>query len=260
MGAQEGNVITFYDIPSRAPSGTWSPNAWKTRFALGFKGVPHKTQWVEFPDVAQTIKAINGAPTSKLPDGSDFYTLPVISDPNVPGKTPTVISDSWNIALYLDKHFPSAPLLIPPGTAILQEIYTEKVEELFLAPAAGLIVSLVPSVLNEGSLDYFIKTREFVFGKKLEELAPVGPVRDAALKGLEANLGKIAGLLDKYGEGREQLFIAGDEAIYADLLFAAFLEWIKIVAEKEVWSHIKTWHGGRWERFLTTVEQKYGQL
>ncbi|KZT33384.1 hypothetical protein SISSUDRAFT_993108 [Sistotremastrum suecicum HHB10207 ss-3] len=255
--------ITLYDIPSRnaAYGNTWSPNMWKTRYALNFKGLPHKTSWVAFPDVAEKMKSIGAPPSDKAADGSPIYTCPTLSDPNPSSSSPALITDSWLIALYLDKTYPSASAtLFPASTALLQETWIEKYETLAIGPVEELLVGLVSKQLSDASIPYFVETREKAFGKPIDAFCPPGPERDAALAAMQEGLGKVAELLDKNGDGGEKLFCTGDEPVYADLVFASSLIWIKIVAEEEVWSKVKSWHGGRWERLLDAVHEKYGKV
>ncbi|RDB26472.1 Glutathione S-transferase-like protein ustS [Hypsizygus marmoreus] len=98
------NVITFYDIPSTLPGKAWSANTWKTRYSLNFKGLPYKTVWVEYPDIAELSKKLGIAPTNEGPNGPN-YTLPAIYDPT----TGTALAESIAIAEYLDKTYPDTP-------------------------------------------------------------------------------------------------------------------------------------------------------
>ena len=80
------------------------------RFILGYKNLPFDTVWLAIPDVAPTLKEIGASP-NKLPDGSERYTVPTLSDPN----TGAIVTDSWVIAEYLDKTYPEKPIF-PPGS------------------------------------------------------------------------------------------------------------------------------------------------
>lgn len=73
--------------------------------SLQLKGIPFKTEWVEYPDIEPLCKRIGALPTSKKTDGRDHYTLPTIFDPS----TGRAISDSLPIALYLDQTYPDSP-------------------------------------------------------------------------------------------------------------------------------------------------------
>jgi hypothetical protein len=125
--------ILFYDIPSRLPvkDRAWSPNTWKIRqrtssvsfmhrsanytlprWTLNYKQLSYKTVWVEYPDIEALSLEIGAEPAHKRENGDPYYTLPIIKDPN----TDKIISDSHNIALYLDETYPERQVM-PKGTA-----------------------------------------------------------------------------------------------------------------------------------------------
>ncbi|THU78683.1 hypothetical protein K435DRAFT_786154 [Dendrothele bispora CBS 962.96] len=62
----DGKTLVFFDIPSKI--GAWSPNTWKTRYSLNYKGIPYKTVWVESPDIAKTLKDLVIAAYMTQPD------------------------------------------------------------------------------------------------------------------------------------------------------------------------------------------------
>ncbi|TFY51247.1 hypothetical protein EVJ58_g10668, partial [Rhodofomes roseus] len=104
MATSETDVIILYDIPSTVPGNAWSANTWKTRFALNYKGIPYRTQWVEYPDIAPLLTSLGVSPNT--PSTWTFpYTLPAIYDP----RTRTVLMDSIKIARYLDETYPDTP-------------------------------------------------------------------------------------------------------------------------------------------------------
>lgn len=76
------------------------------RFALNIKGLPYRTEWVEYPDIAPLIKSFGLPPNlnSYMP-----YTLPTIYDP----RTKRAIMDSMEIAKYLDDEYPETPAVLP---------------------------------------------------------------------------------------------------------------------------------------------------
>jgi hypothetical protein len=83
---------------------------------LDFKGVPYKTEWVEWPNIKTVYEKHGIEATSFNPDGSPRYTMPVIHAPS----TGITISDSFVIAKYLDKTHPT-PQIFPHHTQGLQE-------------------------------------------------------------------------------------------------------------------------------------------
>ncbi|KZT27480.1 hypothetical protein NEOLEDRAFT_145299 [Neolentinus lepideus HHB14362 ss-1] len=242
------DIIIFYDIPSVNGTG-WSPNTWKTRLALNFKGVPYKTVWVEYPDIEALSKEIGAAPTGVKGDGSPSYTLPTIYDP----KTKKVISDSQDIAEYLDATYPSGPTLFPKGTLALQIAF----QEAFTTTALG---SLFPpllqesiTILNEKSAVYFRQTREATYGKKLEEFSPYGAGRNEHWAKVRAGFSTVAGWIKKSGG----VFVLGDSPSYADLSVAAFLVWVRSVrgADSADYKAIQAWDDGFWGTYLALLDK-----
>jgi glutathione S-transferase len=96
---------------------------------LHYKRIPYTTERVEFTDLVALSKQLGAQPTSKRPDGSDAYTLPIIKDL----KTGQVVSDSFNIAKHLDEKYPERPL-VPAGT---EETQTAFIASLF--PTIGVV-------------------------------------------------------------------------------------------------------------------------
>ncbi|KAF8555991.1 hypothetical protein OG21DRAFT_1410007 [Imleria badia] len=236
--------IIFYDIPSKLGINAWSPNTWKTRYALNIKGVPYKTEWVEYPDIEALAKKIGALPTSTRADGTPYYTLPIINDPN----TGKVIADSFLIAEYLDATYPDGNTLFPPGTKPLVAAF----EGGIVSALGGIgLLQLAVScyVLNPSSAEYFRRTREAKFGQKIEEFSPEGPKRDADIAKGKEGFDAIDGWLAK-SEGK---FVLGDTISYADGVLAGWLTWIKIT--NAIWKDVATWHNGRWATYLENVEK-----
>ncbi|PIL22626.1 hypothetical protein GSI_15317 [Ganoderma sinense ZZ0214-1] len=239
--------ILFYDIPSHVRGCVWSPNTWKTRYSLNYKGLPYTTVWVEYPDIAPLSKKIGAAPTDKAPDGTPQYTLPAIYDPN----TKTTVSDSAVIARYLDKTYPDKPTLIPPEADALHAAFNEAFRAALMPDLLQIMLPATHAQLRAKSDKYFRATRETRFGAKLEEFAPVGSEkRERHWKGIEQALDTFAQWLS--AGGQEKLFFLGDRISYADMTVAGFLVWIKIVLgeDSKEWQDVLKWNDGRWARFM----------
>ncbi|KAI0956459.1 hypothetical protein AcV7_006859 [Taiwanofungus camphoratus] len=245
------DVITLYDIPGNCTrDGAWSPNTWKTRFALSYKGLHYKTVWVEYPDIASVCKEIGAAPTGTREDGSLLYTLPVIYDP----LTKKSISESGRIARYLDKTYPDTPVLIPAGTDAFHAAFQDALHLMVEVHLSPLMIPSVASQLNPASAVYFRRTREERVGK-LEELSPPGPIRERRWKQVEDGFAKIAAWMSMQDE--EKPFIMGDSVCCADFSIASLLVWIRRVlgSDGPEWAAVKTWNGGKWGRFMENFEK-----
>ncbi|KAJ7492031.1 hypothetical protein FB451DRAFT_1021747 [Mycena latifolia] len=241
------SLITLYDIDSSVPGRAWSPNTAKARYALNFKGLPFKTVWVEHPDIEAVCKKIGAKPTSP---GGLQYTLPVIHDPS----TDTVVSDSIEIARYLDATYPDRPRLIPVGTAALHYAFTDA-HAATLGPLYAYALPATLPILHPVGQDYFRRTREeLVFGgRRLEDVMPTGEAHVAMWQKVKDGLGVVDGWISKNGESSR--FVMGDEMCYADITVGGYLRWAKLVLGRELWEEIMGWHGGRWSNLMSALEK-----
>ena len=218
---------------------------------MNYKRIPYTTRWVEYPDVEGVLKEIGGKPTSKRADGRDLYTLPAIYD----AETKKVITESMDIAVYLDETFPDSPRLIPEGARAAVKLVDLTYMEKVVGPLLPLMLPAVCYKLNPASFEYFRTTREASFKKKLEEFAPVGPVRDEGWAAVKRGLSVFASLYARNGEGKE--FFFANTFSYADAIVLGWIIWVKIVlgAENEEWKAVASWNGGKWARLLEITKE-----
>ncbi|TFY71088.1 hypothetical protein EVG20_g1915 [Dentipellis fragilis] len=245
-------TLTFYDIPGNAsPTKAWTPNPWKGRLALTMKGLPHRTVWVEYPDIADVCKKLGAQPTGTR-GGQPLYTLPVLEDPN----TGAITSESFSIAEYLDATYPDTLQLIPKGTKALQimfrDVFEEKVFRMMLETQALGIVAL----LSPESSVYWREKVGAAFGKKLEDLLPDDHAKEErwnqALQGLS--------ILDKWANQNESgPFIMGESPSFADVVLAAHLIWLETLAggDSKEWKSVMEADGGRWARLNDEFRKWY---
>ncbi|KAK7682716.1 hypothetical protein QCA50_014099 [Cerrena zonata] len=248
--------IVLYDIPGRNPKyPAWSPSTWRTRYALAFKGLPFRTEWIEYPDIEPTCKKLGAKHTRTRLDGTPVYTVPVISDPN----TETAVEDSLNIAKYLDMTYPDTPRLFPDNTFVLHSAFTEFLEPITRSFVPNTILAVCDN-FSPISAEYFRRVQEQTFGVVLEDLVP-SDEESKMNKWNEARDGfdKIAGWFEKSGNNGS--FVMGDTITYADIDLVSRLIWVKIVMgeESEAWVRIAQWNGGRWQQHLKLM-QKYENL
>lgn len=212
-----------------------------SRYTLNLKGLAYKTEWVEYPDIEALCKKIGAAPTGKWPDGTDYYSLPVIYDPS----TKKVVSDSFAIARYLDETYPTTPTLVPAGTAALQTLFLSWAWDAIGLPTFALGAATLCKGLNPASQTYFREKRERQIGAPLEALASAPEEKLAALEG---NLEKLKGFIEANGEGKTA-FLGGDNVTFADIQVAAFLLTVRLVVP-ETWAKISKFQGGKWAQLL----------
>ncbi|KAI0058412.1 hypothetical protein BV25DRAFT_1830060 [Artomyces pyxidatus] len=240
------NVITLYDIPGTAAVDVaWSPNVWRARYVLHIKGLAYKTVWVEYPDIEPTLKKI-GAPPTSMREGAPLYTLPVIHDP----ATGRIVTDSLQIALYLDAQYPSTPQLLPPASralqiALLETFVTPRVRP----PTLKLVIYATASQLNSQSEAFYHRTRaERVPGYSgtLENVARDPEVRQALLKELAAAIGELGRWKGDYP------FLGGLNVSYVDAVIAAMLKWFRTVGDRTEWETVRGEIANEWDGLLQT--------
>ncbi|KAJ7904991.1 hypothetical protein B0H13DRAFT_2274571 [Mycena leptocephala] len=217
--------IILYDIPSKAPGCAWSPNTWKIRYALNFKGLAYKTVWIEYPDIMDLCKLIGAEPTMIRKNGTPYYSLPVIQDPKTGKKTFMVAYDAA----------------------------TE--------PLTSYIMPAVAKILRPKSEEYFVRTREVSFGKKLVDMMPTGEAHKLAWKEVESGFGKVDRWLNE-GPNEGAPFVMGDQISFSDFMIAGELQWcLKAFGEdSELWKDMMVWHGGRWAKLFNNLKKYEGPL
>ncbi len=195
--------LTLYELWG-AEDKRFSPFCWRTRMALAHKGLlPDEIVPVGFTEKEKI--AFSG---QKL--------VPVIIDN---GKA---VSDSWDIACYLEDTYPEYPALFGCGAA--------RGEALFINSWATrvLIVELFPMVVKdifdhvrEEDREHFRKTREKWLKGPLEE---VQATRDARLEPFRKRLDVL-----RYTLGKEP-FICGETPAYADYIVFGAFQWARCVS------------------------------
>ncbi|KIY67226.1 hypothetical protein CYLTODRAFT_454635 [Cylindrobasidium torrendii FP15055 ss-10] len=240
-------MLTLFDIPSKRPHKAWSPNTWKARYCLNFKRLPYQTEWVEYPDIAALYETRGIPPCERKPDGSPYYTLPLLHD----SASGVYISGTLAIAEYLEEQYPGAPTLFPEParvralvSALDSAVQTDVLALKFIIPRAY-------GILNERSAVFFRETREKRFGCAIEEIEPQGAKKAEAWGSAREGLDGYAVTFYPHG----QRFMLGDSLTYADIFMAGRLKWAQVVfgEDSEEWKEMRTWSGGRWARLLDSL-------
>ncbi|OCL06103.1 hypothetical protein AOQ84DRAFT_390428 [Glonium stellatum] len=207
----------LYDLPSKDRNACWSLNPWKTRLLLNYKGIDYKTEWLEYPDVAPTLKSFGLPPND--PNASGYfadYTIPTMRiDSN------TYVMDSAKIAVELEKRYPSPSVYLDsPIVSQAQQVVTNIQKAL----TPNLIPKAPGNLLNERSKEYFERTREVRFGMPLSQMEKDkgGETPWAAAK---QPIQELADLLKEQGGP----FFLGKTVSYADFILVAFLHFLKRV-------------------------------
>ncbi|QRV89959.1 glutathione S-transferase [Ceratobasidium sp. AG-Ba] len=247
MAATPENPIIFYDIVAKDGS-YWTPNTFKTRLTLNYKGLPYRVEWVKIEDVEPLMKEMGVPPTSKT---YPHYTLPMIADPSSePDGKPTLVSESFRIAEYLDEKYPAPeyPIVIPPGTRALQKIFVEQyAPSIAMAPMPAIASGLPAAVLDEASTEYMYRTR----GR--ETFNPIS--EETSAKILAEAREKWEAFALTIGDGP---WITGDTVTFADFFIAGWLFFGRRISggdEGKLWKEVSTWQDGKWAEYWKRIEE-----
>ncbi len=193
----------LYELAAADETLRFSPFCWRIKLALAHKNLEYETIPWHFTDKA-AIAFSGGDKVPVLVDGDH------------------VVSDSQNIAAYLDETYPNEPPLYgdEPVRALTNFIrnWSERVLQAALVPI--LIPDIFPQ-LAERDKAYFRQTREARLGCTIEELATRRP---AAIATYQATLAPLLATL------RDQKFIAGEAPGYADHIVFGALQWARLMS------------------------------
>jgi glutathione S-transferase len=248
-----------------------SPNPWKARLALNFKGVAYSTSWVALPDIPRVRSGLLKLPACrKFADGSDYFTLPVIEDP----ATGARVGDSFDIAVYLQKTYPGSGAdggdLFPPQT--LDYTFAH---DGFLIPLSDCRDSEFPEYARFNvNVDAAFTTHVqlgvhgFPFDPATEEAtkaifvqrAGVGSWEDFALVGearekvKESFRNMLGGLARLFSRDTSGPFLLGTRASYADFIVGGWLRMNSVILPESEWEEVRSWHGGVFGRLHDALE------
>ena len=217
--------LILYDLAGADAALRFSPHCWKTHMALAHKGLSANTVPWRFTE--KEAIAFSG---QKL--------VPVL----VHGEH--VVSDSWQIACYLEDAFPDRPSLFGADAARSLSLFVNAWADTTLVPVlARLLLPEIHGLIHEKDKDYFRATREKRFGR-LEDLpaAYADRIADlrAALLPLRQTLGK-------------QPYVAGSQAGYADYVVFGMFMWARCTSPLELLAADDPVHAWR-ERLLDAFD------
>jgi len=215
------------------------------RFTLSYKSLPFVTVWVEYSEIATVMKSI-GAKQNKRTDGSDAYTVPVVSDPN----TGALITDSLEIASYLEKTYPEKPIFPHNSEALIRAFDSAYMG--LIIPAMKFVFGRTVEILSPASAKFFIEARLKDFKLPWAEFLSEGPKLEAEWQLLESGYNTVYEWYQK-SNGK---WIMGDTFSYADIIVACWLLAFKRVLTEDEWARISSWNGGKWAQVLADVEQE----
>ncbi|MBD0415762.1 glutathione S-transferase family protein [Oryzicola mucosus] len=196
-------TILMYDLVGKDASRPFSPHCWKTTMALAHKGLDYERVPTRFLDVPAV-------------EGGASKTIPVIRDGE------TILSDSFAIALYLEKTYPDRPSLFggPGGEAMAR--FVERWSQATIHPYVSIVAVVdINAMQDDENTKYFRASREANFKKTLEE---VTAGREAGLAAFRTSLAPLRSMLSY------QPFIGGETPLFADYIVFGAFQWGRIVS------------------------------
>jgi len=200
-------ALEMFDLAADNDSVRFSPYCWRIRMALAHKGLDVRTMPVRFTEKDKI--AFSG---QKL--------VPVLRDGD------TVVHDSWDIALYLDRTYPERPRLIDVPQALgVTNFVRSWAQTALTIPVFKTIILDLFNGLAEKDKDYFRSSREERFGMPLEKFALPAAEGRAAVKQALAPARDVL---------RQQPFFCGAAPAFADYIVFGVFMWARSASPTDV--------------------------
>lgn len=196
-------MILLYELVGADERKPFSPHCWKAAMAIRHKGLDFRSVPTRFLDVPKV-------------EGGASKIVPVIRDGE------HVVSDSFAIALHLEKAYPDRPTLFggPGGEAMARfvERWSQTTLHLYLGTAA---ITDIHALQDEANAAYFRRSREERFGKPLEAVAAD---REQRLEAFRKSLDPLRTTFWR------QPFIGGASPLFPDYIVFGALQWVRVAS------------------------------
>ena len=197
----------LYALSGTDTSRPFSPHVWKTKLSLAHKGLTFDIAPVGFTEIP------------RLEQGATKI-VPLLRDGE------KLVSDSFDIALYLEEAYPDRPPLFSGEGGKAMARFVEGWSQTTLHPAIGRIAIMdIHDSLDPIDRAYFRASREERFGRPLEAVAEAGR---GDLETFSAKLEPIRHML------KFQPFLGGDGPLFADYIVFGALQWARIASPRRL--------------------------
>lgn len=197
-------MILLFELCGAQEDICFSPFVWRIKLMLAHKDIPYHSKTVTFVDKAAL-------------EGSGVKTVPVIKHD---GKW---VSESLEIARYLDKNFPDNNLFETPLAAQQAVLINNWVDRNIVMPMFPMVVTDIYDALDAANKEYFKETREpRLGGRKIEDMRAG---REELRSAFKANLGPLESML------QASPYLSGPQPAFVDYCVMGSLMWPHIVSD-----------------------------
>ena len=196
-------TIQLYELVGR-DDRRFSPYCWRTRMSLEHKRLAYQTVPVRFTD--KDVIAFSGQ-----------ERVPVIRDGE------NVISDSWDIAEYLEAQYPDEASLfggeVGHALARFLNTWTERVMH---AALIKLVIADILAHVDDADREYFIESRSARLGK------PPADVQTRSEEDLKAFANAVSTIEASLGDNE---FLSGSAPAYGDYIVFGAFAWARSISD-----------------------------
>ncbi len=197
----------MYDLAGADPLLRFSPYCWRTKMALAHKGLEVETIPWRFTE-------------KDVIESSGQGRVPVLLDGD------KVVSDSWEIACYLDEAYADRPALFGSADARGAAFFIKRWTEAVVHPAlVRLIIADIVKIVDPKDAGYFRETREKALGASLEDYVAA---KEENLKHLHAALTPLRLSVKDFA------FLGGESPSYADYIVFGALQWARCSSPQDL--------------------------
>ena len=223
--------MKLYELVGKDKTQGFSPYVWRARMALAHKGLKVEMVPLTFSEIPKLTIA-------------NAKTVPILEHDG------GFITDSWDIAIFLEDNFPDKPSLFggDAGKAYANFFNFVSFYNLIVPLFQALVYDIFQE-LNECDRDYFRASREARLGKSLEE------AHENQLK----NLDIFRKQLWPYNMTlKSQEFLGGNEPTYVDYIMYGMFQWAKGVSALPIVSEDDLLYG--WRKKMDNLYGGLGQV
>lgn len=200
-------ALKMYDLAAADPLLRFSPYCWRTKMALAHKGLAVETVPWRFTEKDAIAFSGQGR-------------VPVLLDGD------KVVSDSWDIACYLDAAYPDRPALFGSADARGAALFVKRWCEGQVHPAlVRLIIADIARILHPKDAGYFRESREKALGAPLEDYVTA---KEENLRHFHAVLTPLRLTV------KDLAFLGGERPAYADYIVFGALQWARCASPQDL--------------------------